>query len=67
MPQALRWQKSSFSGGGADTNCLEIAAAPTTLHLRESDTPAVILSPTATALNALLTAVKSTAAPSPSG
>ncbi|MGW7645603.1 hypothetical protein [Streptomyces bobili] len=34
---------------GGDTNCLEIAAAPTTLHLRESDTPA---------LTALLAAVK---------
>ncbi|MGW7127164.1 hypothetical protein ACWGIA_02250 [Streptomyces bobili] len=36
---------------GGDTNCLETAAAPTTLHLRESDTPA-------TTLTALLAAVK---------
>ncbi|MFI1698047.1 DUF397 domain-containing protein [Streptomyces bobili] len=43
---------------GGDTNCLEIAAAPTTLHLRESDTPATSLSPTPTALTALLAAVK---------
>ncbi|MEU5481481.1 DUF397 domain-containing protein [Streptomyces mirabilis] len=66
MPEALHWQKSSFSGGDADTNCLEIAATPTTLHLRESGTPATILSPTCTALNALLMAVKDAAAPSPS-
>ena len=57
MSQTLRWQKSSFSGGDDDTNCLEIAAAPT-LHLRESDEPATLLSPAPTALNALLTALK---------
>ncbi|MCX5525327.1 DUF397 domain-containing protein [Streptomyces bobili] len=58
MSPTLHWQKSSFSGGGADEDCLEIAAAPTTLHLRESDTPGTTLSPTPTALTALLTAVK---------
>ena len=58
MPEALLWQKSSFSGGDADTDCLEIAATPTTLRLRESDEPATLLSPTPTALNALLTALK---------
>ncbi|GCB47611.1 DUF397 domain-containing protein [Streptomyces sp. NL15-2K] len=59
MSQDLHWQKSSFSAGDSDNDCLEIAATPATLHLRESDTPATILSPTRTALNALLTAVKS--------
>ena len=59
MSPTLHWQKSSFSGGGSDEDCLEIATTPTTLHLRESDTPATILSPTPTALTALLTAVKS--------
>ncbi|WP_329219185.1 DUF397 domain-containing protein [Streptomyces sp. NBC_01485] len=58
MPQNLRWQKSSFSAGDSDNDCLEIAAAPTTLHLRESDTPATVLSPTHIALTALLTAVR---------
>nr|WP_060886092.1 DUF397 domain-containing protein [Streptomyces caniscabiei] len=52
------WQKSSFSGGGEDTSCLEISTTPTTLHLRESDTPATILSPTPTALHALLAALR---------
>ena len=61
MSQNLRWQTSSFSAGDSDNDCLEITATPTTLHLRESDTPATILSPTPTALNALLTAVKSPA------
>ncbi|MGW2636358.1 DUF397 domain-containing protein [Streptomyces sp. NPDC001348] len=59
MSSALRWQKSSYSAGDSDNDCLEIAAAtPTTLHLRESDTPATILTPTPTALHALLTALK---------
>lgn len=58
MPEALHWQKSSFSGGDDDTNCLEIATAPTALHLRESDDPATLLTPAPTALNALLTALK---------
>ncbi|MDV9169492.1 DUF397 domain-containing protein [Streptomyces sp. W16] len=58
MPEALHWQKSSFSTGDADNNCLEIATSPTTLHLRESDEPATLLTPTPTALNALLTALK---------
>ncbi|MFJ5305290.1 DUF397 domain-containing protein [Streptomyces sp. NPDC088350] len=58
MPEPLHWQKSSFSTGDADNNCLEIAAALTTLHLRESDDPATLLVPTPTALNAMLTALK---------
>ncbi|MFF3502249.1 DUF397 domain-containing protein [Streptomyces sp. NPDC003247] len=64
MHETLHWQKSSFSAD-TDTNCLEIAATPTTLHLRESDTPTTILTPAPTALNALLTAVRHTPAPGP--
>jgi hypothetical protein len=58
VPEGLHWQKSSFSGGGGDTSCVEISTAPTTLHLRESDSPTTILSPTPTALHALLTALR---------
>ncbi|WP_371547142.1 DUF397 domain-containing protein [Streptomyces sp. NBC_00554] len=59
MSEALHWQKSSFSGGAGDTDCLEIATSPTTLHLRESDHPTTILTPTPTALRALLTTLRS--------
>ncbi|MDX3690367.1 DUF397 domain-containing protein [Streptomyces europaeiscabiei] len=59
MSQTLRWQKSSFSAGDSDNDCLEISTTPTTLHLRESDTPATILSPSVTALHALLGALRS--------
>lgn len=40
------WQKSSFSGSGDGNACLELAYTPTTLHLRESDTPATVLTTT---------------------
>ncbi|MER5383937.1 DUF397 domain-containing protein [Streptomyces sp. NPDC002688] len=38
------WQKSSFSGSGDGNNCVELAAGPGTIHLREGDTPATHLS-----------------------
>ncbi|MEU8851106.1 DUF397 domain-containing protein [Streptomyces sp. NPDC048564] len=36
MP-TLRWQKSSYSAEGS--NCVEIAATPTTIHIRDSKNP----------------------------
>lgn len=32
--QTIRWQKSTYSGDGS--NCVEIAATPTTVHIRDS-------------------------------
>ncbi|MFF8320364.1 DUF397 domain-containing protein [Streptomyces bobili] len=55
------WQKSSFSGGGDGSNCLELASTPTTLHLRESDTPATILTTTPIPLTHLLDAIRAQA------
>ncbi|MCX5170593.1 DUF397 domain-containing protein [Streptomyces antibioticus] len=55
------WQKSSFSGGGDGNNCLELASTPTTLHLRESDTPATVLTTTPTPLAHLLTRIRTDA------
>ncbi|MFH9553758.1 DUF397 domain-containing protein [Streptomyces sp. NPDC017435] len=43
MVVPLKWQKSSFSGGGEGNDCLELASTSTALHLRESDTPAIAL------------------------
>jgi hypothetical protein len=54
----LHWQKSSFSSGDDDEDCLEIASSPATLHLRESDHPGTVVTPAPAALRALLTAVK---------
>ncbi|WP_327316928.1 DUF397 domain-containing protein [Streptomyces sp. NBC_01235] len=57
------WQKSSFSGGGDGNNCLELASTPAsaTLHLRESDTPATVLTTTHTALTHLLAGIRTDA------
>ncbi|MFI5567630.1 DUF397 domain-containing protein [Streptomyces sp. NPDC051740] len=35
---ALRWFKSSYSGSEGG-NCLEVAAHPTAIHIRDSKTP----------------------------
>ncbi|MFI7504131.1 DUF397 domain-containing protein [Streptomyces sp. NPDC049687] len=52
------WRKSSFSGGGDGDNCLELASTPGTLHLRESDTPATVLTTTPTTLAHLLAGIR---------
>ncbi|MPY54998.1 DUF397 domain-containing protein [Streptomyces acidicola] len=39
MTTPCDWQKSSFSGPGDGNSCVELAATPNTVHLRESDTP----------------------------
>jgi hypothetical protein len=49
------WQKSSFSSGDVNQDCLEVAHAPGgRLHLRESDDPATVLTAAPTRLAALL-------------
>ncbi|MET9380051.1 DUF397 domain-containing protein [Streptomyces sp. NPDC002928] len=64
MNHTLRWQKSTFSDGGDGNTCVELAATltptpiPTTLHLRESDTPATVLTTTPTPLAHLLHAIR---------
>ncbi|MGW7648193.1 DUF397 domain-containing protein [Streptomyces galilaeus] len=55
------WQKSSYSGEGDGNDCLELASTPTTLHLRESDTPATVLTTTPTPLIHLLDAIRAQA------
>ncbi|MEU3353619.1 DUF397 domain-containing protein [Streptomyces sp. NPDC037389] len=52
----LQWQKSSFSGpSGNNGECIELATTEArTVHLRESDTPTITLSPSHHALRALL-------------
>lgn len=59
MTHALRWHKSTFSGGGEGNTCIELAATPTTLHLRESDTPDTELTTTTEPLAHLIRGVKS--------
>ena len=59
MTQARHWQKSSFSDGSDGDACIELAATPTTLHLRESDTPDTELTTTTAPLAHLIRGVKS--------
>ncbi|WP_328440466.1 DUF397 domain-containing protein [Streptomyces sp. NBC_00444] len=65
MTEALRWQKSSFSGGGEGDTCVELAATPTALHLRESDTPTTHLTTTPTPLAHLLAGIRTGAVTPP--
>ncbi|MFD5259245.1 DUF397 domain-containing protein [Streptomyces bobili] len=55
------WQKSSYSGEGDGNDCLELASTPTTLHLRESDAPATIITTTPAPLTHLLDAIRAQA------
>lgn len=58
MPE-LRWLKSSFSGDGGN-NCVEIAATSGDgIVLRESESPADVLTTDRAALGALVRSVKS--------
>ncbi|MEV0218424.1 DUF397 domain-containing protein [Streptomyces sp. NPDC050704] len=66
MTTHLNWQKSSFSGSGDGNNCVELAATPVTLHLRESETPTTHLTTTPTPLTHLLHAIRSGALTTPS-
>lgn len=54
-----RWRKSSFSSGGGDTNCVEVAFAGPVAAFRDSKNAAgpVLLIPAA-ALSALLAATE---------
>ncbi|WP_327315534.1 DUF397 domain-containing protein [Streptomyces sp. NBC_01235] len=52
------WQKSSYSGPGDGDSCVELASTPTTLHLRESDDPATVLTITPAPLTHLLAAIR---------
>ena len=54
MAYGITWQKSSFSGGGDSSNCLEVAASQGALRLRESDEPGTIVATTGTGLAALM-------------
>ena len=59
MSQPRHWQKSTFSDGGDGNTCVELAATPTTLRLRESDTPDTELTTTRAPLTHLIRSIKS--------
>lgn len=59
MNHVLHWQKSTFSDGGDGNTCVEIAASPGAVHLRESDAPSAELTTAAAPLAHLVRGVKS--------
>ncbi|MFF8319217.1 DUF397 domain-containing protein [Streptomyces bobili] len=58
MSTRLKWQKSSFSGGGEGNDCLELASSPTHIRLRESDTPTTALTTSPATLAHLLKGIR---------
>ncbi|MFF3730056.1 DUF397 domain-containing protein [Streptomyces sp. NPDC002476] len=58
MTKGIVWQKSSFSGGGDSSNCVELAAADGLIRLRESDDPGTELAISPAQLDRLLGGVK---------
>ncbi|MEU1942507.1 DUF397 domain-containing protein [Streptomyces sp. NPDC020125] len=52
-----KWRKSSFSTD-VHQNCVELAAAPGSIRIRESDKPDAVLRTSPAALGALIRAVK---------
>ncbi|MFS8200709.1 DUF397 domain-containing protein [Streptomyces sp. CWNU-52B] len=59
MKHALRWQKSTFSGGGDGNTCVELATHADHFRLRESDAPSTELTMAAAPLAHLIRGVKS--------
>ncbi|MEU2870686.1 DUF397 domain-containing protein [Streptomyces olivoreticuli] len=58
MTGATSWQKSSYSGADNNQDCVEIAAHPTGVLIRESDEPGVTARANRTRFAALITGVK---------
>lgn len=61
MTQAVRWRKSSYSGGGDGNTCVEIADLDTHIAVRDSKAPdRAPLTFTATAFVPFVHALKET-------
>ncbi|MDX3845087.1 DUF397 domain-containing protein [Streptomyces europaeiscabiei] len=61
------WRKSTFSDGGEGDTCVELAATPDDLHLRESDAPTTVIATTPTPVAHLLHAITTGRFTSPRG
>ncbi|MGC5343187.1 DUF397 domain-containing protein [Streptomyces sp. AM 4-1-1] len=58
MTDAIKWQKSSFSGPDDNQSCIELAPVGGVIKLRESDDPDVIVTTSAAKLRAFVLGVK---------
>ncbi len=61
MTTLCKWQKVLLLRRSDGNNCLELTSTPTTLHVRESDTPAMVLTTTRAALAHLLAGIRTEA------
>ncbi|MEV8405660.1 DUF397 domain-containing protein [Streptomyces niveus] len=58
MTDHIIWQKSSFSGGDDNQNCVELAHTDGQILMRESDVPDTIVTTSPEKLRAFLLGVK---------
>ncbi|WP_345668766.1 DUF397 domain-containing protein [Streptomyces similanensis] len=59
MTEAPRWHKSTYSGGGDGDTCVEIAALPARIAIRDSKAPArAVLSVPAASFASFIESVK---------
>ncbi|WKK26583.1 DUF397 domain-containing protein [Streptomyces olivoreticuli] len=58
MAAEIRWQKSSYSGGDHNQECVELAAIDKTILIRESDNPEQIIKTSRAKLYAFMLGVK---------
>ncbi|AUA12223.1 DUF397 domain-containing protein [Streptomyces sp. SID8361] len=54
-----KWRKSSYSAD-VHQNCVELAAAPDDIHIRESDEPNAVIHTSPAALRSFIRAAKAT-------
>ncbi|MDT0451431.1 DUF397 domain-containing protein [Streptomyces hesseae] len=58
----MAWQKSTYSGGTPNNECVEVAAVNGDVTLRESDAPGTVIVTAPASFAALIRAVKATRA-----
>ncbi|MEU0283288.1 DUF397 domain-containing protein [Streptomyces sp. NPDC088147] len=58
MTNHIEWQKSSFSGGDNNPNCVELASVDGQIKMRESETPDTVVTTSPEKLRAFLLGVK---------
>ncbi|MFD6336503.1 MULTISPECIES: DUF397 domain-containing protein [unclassified Streptomyces] len=58
MTNHIVWQKSSFSGGDNNPNCVELASVDGQIVMRESDVPDAVVTTSPEKLRAFLLGVK---------
>jgi hypothetical protein len=61
VSEPIEWRKSSYSGNGDGSNCIELAAFNGAIRLRESTAPDTVVTASRRQLAAFIRAVKADA------